>query len=467
MDLLPISKIRDEDVPIFGANIINLARLSRAGLPVAEGVAVAAPEFKFRTILKHFNLKDREIFESSLTIIIQEVMKIPCPMELDQSIWKSLLEFWLSEIKTRIWREGLGDQTWNLTSQCVFFTKKINGSGRALAQNVEMESGKISQSLENQIKQAVKKADQLLFLPQVYQFIIEKNKFYLIKLTPHTPDPIKKEDDWLMDPVEKPKLKSSVRVFLDLSEGFELVENINGILIRAEELSGLSEIDKFEQLVFRLVEAGSTGPELQVIMKLSDLVESRDGVRGSLRLLHQKSLLKGEVEAFLFARRKKNLLNLSLAIPFTRSVNEFLEIKRELASLGVSRKGSLKLWLELCVPENILNLDEYVESGLDGVIINLDELSSFLGGFDHQTPESIFYKKQIKALIKLLEDGLKLLNKSKVPFLVSGELSLHDEVLHFLIDKGVYGIIANQTLANSLDQHLRFMETRVVRAKLV
>lgn len=216
----------------------------------------------------------------------------------------------------------------------------------------------------------------------------------------------------------------------------------------------------------QIVEAATSLGENPLIFKLPDLIDSFGGVRGTLRLIHDQKLLKQEVEAFLFARNKKRLLNTQIAIPFIRSVNEFVQIKRDLASLGVSRKGSLKLWLELALPENLLNLEEYLLIGVDGVILNLDELAAWIGGFDPSVADSVFYKRQIKALIKLLENCLKVLHKSKVATLASGSLTLHDEVISFLIDKGIWAIEVDFSEVSSIHDYIDFHQRRNFRAKL-
>lgn len=243
---------------------------------------------------------------------------------------------------------------------------------------------------------------------------------------------------------------------------------VDGIFISGEKITdnALKPEERFEQKVFKLVEAAESYPNLSVVYKLSDLVEKRNGVRGSLRLLHQQSLLKEDVEVVKFARNKKNLLNVVLAVPFTRSLHEFLKIKRDLASLGIARKGSLKLWFEVCVPENIINIEDYLTAGLDGVIINLDELASLLGGFDPGEPESVFYKAEVSALVKFISDALKILQKAKIPTLVCGSLSLHDEILEMLFERGVTGIIADFVAASSLNEHLSFVEKRLIRRRL-
>jgi phosphoenolpyruvate synthase/pyruvate phosphate dikinase len=133
--------------------------------------------------------------------------------------------------------------------------------------------------------------------------------------------------------------------------------------------------------------------------------------------------------------------------------------------LGITRQGNLKLWVELSVPENFLNLEEYLEKGFDGVLINLDELTTRIGGFNPKSEEGIFYRKQVKAVLKLLEPALKLLHKEKILTVVTGELAIHDDVLDFLVEKGAYGISVDSTNFLSIHERLRLIEKRVIKLR--
>jgi len=126
------------------------------------------------------------------------------------------------------------------------------------------------------------------------------------------------------------------------------------------------------------------------------------------------------------------------------------------------RKNSLQLWLEAAVPENILNLEDYLVAGLDGVVLNLDELISHINGFDGNTGELMFYKNEVKGLISFLEDSLKILHKSKVPFIAYGSLSLYPQVLDFLVEKGAYGLVVEKYEAPSVHQLLNQTEKKLI-----
>jgi len=288
--------------------------------------------------------------------------------------------------------------------------------------------------------------------------LVDKDRVFIVKVVPFTQSlPVSKEKDITIPKVEQKKLvRKTVKLVLDLSTGFVVHHDADGVIIEGERSGDV------EETIFRLAESALTFQGKPVIYKLPDIVDNE--IRGTLRLIHQQSLLKKTVEPLLITRQKKNLLNIELAIPMVRSKDEFLQIKRDLAALGVNRKGTLKFWLEMSVPENLINLNDYLEGGLDGVIINLDLMQKNLGGY--KVIEGRFYKNQVKSLVKFLKVSLKELHKARIPVLVKGKLVVHHEVLDFLIEEGVWGVVVNTALeVDNLPELLHWTEKRIVLKK--
>lgn len=500
IEVLPIKVLTQEDTLIFGSLNVALGKLSRAGLPVASGIVVTPPNLKLKTILEHHDFGSREVFEQNLTLVKKEINAIAVPeilkkeagkhnhflvnqklIKSTKDLWLLLLSIWIDQIKVRLWKDGFYKGiTEGLEPQIVIFVKKVEALGNAYFDPIQddtvinVKQGKLHPNDLRKLDQVVKEANKKLFIPHEYEWIVDDG----IKLTgikPFTqshiyPDvsiqhtqyvPLRGNGVYKEEKVDK--VKSAVKVFLDLSTGLVVEREVDGVYIASEKIFDLNKPrDSFEDLVFKLVESATTFPDLPVLFKLADKSEGMGKVRGTLRLLHQKSLFDPMVDALDFIRHKRGLTNVHIVIPFVRGVNEFLQIKRELAVKKLSRKNSLELWMEVAVPENIINLEDYLVAGLDGVILNLDELVSFMNGFDNTQEEMTFYKKEVNGLLKFLEDSLKLLHKSKIPFIAAGTLSLYPQVLEFLVEKGVYGIVAERYEAPSAKDLLHQTEKRVI-----
>ncbi len=488
IEVLPIKVLTDEDVPIFGKLNVLLGKLSRSSIEVASGIVVTVPNLKLKTTLEHYNFTDKEVFEQSLTLVTKEIEAIPIPYILKKElqkhnqflvngviiksplfVWKMLLKsIWLESIKKRLWEKGFYPGiTESLDPQAVFFLQKPEAMGSAYFDTFQDEivvKTKLGKIKENEIKlldEIIKTSNKKLFFPHEYEWVKDKG-LKIVGIKPYTPMPLNSltYPEVLKQPSQDKK--STIKVFLNYTTGV-LSGDLDGVFIPSEKLFDLNKPrESFDDLVYKLLSAASAYPFSPVLFKLADKSEGMGKVRGSLRLLHQQNLFNPLIEALDFVRHKKGFNNVHIVIPFVRGVNEFLQIKRELAVKKLARKASLKYFLEVAVPENIINLEDYLSLGVDGVVLNLDELISHLNGFDSNNEELLFYKNEANGLIKFLEDSIKLLHKTKIPFIAYGSLSLYPQVLEYLVEKGVTGIVVEKYEQPSAHELLQQVEKRII-----
>lgn len=488
IEILPVRILTDEDGQLFGNLAVSLGKLQRAGLPVAASIVVTAPNLKLKTVLEHYDFGTKEIFEQSLTLVKKELKAIPIPVILIKelgkhrrflingkvlksvkTLWQQLLDNWIEDVKSRLWKDGFYKGiTENLDSQIVIFVKKLEALGSGyfdfLQDDTEIivTTGTLHPNDLKKLDELIRQANKKLFIPHQYEWIVDSG-VKLVGLKQYTPPNVILEKAPSSITTGEKQSKSAVKVFLDLSKSIASAENVDGVYIASEKIFDLNKPNEsFEDLVFQLVEAATSFPVAPILFKLADKSEGMGKVRGSLRLLHQKTLFDPLVEALDFARHKKGLTNVHIVIPYVRGVSEFLKIKRELAVKKLSRKHSLQFWLEVAVPENVVNLEEYLVTGLDGVVLNLDELIAYLNGFDSTQADLMFYKNEVSGLLKFIEDRLKLLHKSKIPFIAYGSLSLNPKVLEFLMEKGVYGIVVERYETPSIKDLLHQVEKRMI-----
>src|SRR5438128_3648410 len=104
--ILPLRLITEVDQPIFGSNIYNLAKLCADDqFNIPEAIAISPPEFILKVVLKHFEYQDKDRFEESLTLIKQEILKIPILPELEVEL-KDQSHFFLqgqTKVKKDLW----------------------------------------------------------------------------------------------------------------------------------------------------------------------------------------------------------------------------------------------------------------------------------------------------------------------------------------------------------------------------
>lgn len=498
IEVLPIKALHDEDGPIFGRLNVLLSKLASLDLAVAGGIVVTPPNLKLKTTLEQYNFSTYEVIEQSLVLVKKDLEKIPVPDILIQEIgehgnflvgaetvkganqlWTLLISNWIEDLKALIWRRGFAPGiTENLESQVVIFTKNLVAFGKTGIDNdgevtISILQGKLEAGQLKELDELVERADKKLIIPYEFSWILD-SAIKLSGIRPYTPpNAIPTEvgrsrsiesgvrDSSAQRLARNDELKSAVKLFLDLSVGEVPQTDFEGSYLIGEKLYDLNKPgESFDNLVLKLAEVGSL--DKPVLLKLADKSEGMGKVRGTLRLLHQKSLLDSFTEAINFVRENRTLFNIHMVLPFVRGISEFNALKRELALKKLTRGNLVQIWMEVAVPENIINLEEYIVAGLDGLVFNLDELLSHLSGFDLNEQELLFYKKDAKALLNFLGDGFKLAHKLKVPVVAYGSVILYPEVLEFMVENGVYGVVVERYEADAGKSLLQKMEKKLI-----
>src|SRR5438105_4051144 len=115
MESVPLRSVSNEDSLIFGKFAVILGGLARMGFPIAPGIVVTPPRLNLQTILQHYDLENKEVFEQSLTLVKKDLAQIPIPDEFEREIrehkqflvgqevikskkelWLHLLDLWIS-----------------------------------------------------------------------------------------------------------------------------------------------------------------------------------------------------------------------------------------------------------------------------------------------------------------------------------------------------------------------------------
>lgn len=494
INLLPIKVLHDIDMPIFGSLNVALARLSRDDLPVAEGVIITPPDIKILSTLFYLDFGQKELFSQNLEIVKKQFQTLPLPellvsetkgrkqfflkgkvVQTTAALWKELLTIWLSEIEQSLWMNGFNTnpEKW-MSVQVVSFVNNVQAIGTAIFNQeihdsqIKIEFGNLHPKYIKLIDELIQKANKKLFIPHEYQWVLD-TEVKIVGIKPYTPI---LKDDVAHNPqaVKQDRIKifrqSATKVYYNYVNESAVLQELDGIYIAAEKMININQLkDSVEELILKIAQMADKFPDTPILLKLPDLHEQRYGIRGSIRLINQASLLTGIADALLFLRNKKGFKNIYITIPYVRNSEEFNQMKRELSARKLIRTHSLQMWLEISVPENLINLREYLVSGLDGVVINIDDLSACLGGYDQSIDEMSLYRKQTKMVIKFLADNLSLLYENKVKILVIGELTFYPEVLEFLIATGVFGIIAPKYEMFSLKDLLYSVEEKLIKKR--
>jgi pyruvate,water dikinase len=97
------------------------------------------------------------------------------------------------------------------------------------------------------------------------------------------------------------------------------------------------------------------------------------GYRGTSRYITDVDTFKLELEAIKKVR--KQYKNLWVMIPFVRTVNELAQTLKIMEAEGLKRSEDLKIWMMVEVPSNIILLEKFIATGIDGISIGSNDLT--------------------------------------------------------------------------------------------
>lgn len=186
------------------------------------------------------------------------------------------------------------------------------------------------------------------------------------------------------------------------------------------------------------------------------------GYRGAYRLIHNPRLFSMELHAVKFARH--NINNIWLSIPFIRTLKELDEVKRLMTAAGLHRTPTLKLWMQVSTPANLISLDSYIMAGIDGITIDLDNVISLLLGVDKQNSEVLKeFNPHDPAVLWILEQAIKICHQHHTPISVAGKTTSQYPAL---IEKLVHWGVTSISVEPNAIHNVRIQITEAERARI-
>jgi hypothetical protein len=466
MLILPLRFVRTEDKHLVGANLFNLARLSHFDFPVIESVIVIPPSEEFKKIIEKFKRLNTKLTDN-LNNIKQAVSGIKIPDSLENFsviqfsdsekavkvntglLWSNLLGKWSYELISKLERNE--KDLYKFTPQLVIFSANFTAYGRGYFDEdrdhvvIKVDKGNLDFSKSQEIENLIILGNKKLMLPQVYYWVIEEGKIKLIKLSPFTQS-LPERDEEIGNTVEvKPKVrvvKTATKIFLDYKDGVLSDLNCDGVLLRIEK----------------------TSPDA-IDLKLNKVLNFQK----NLKVIFYPDYPRGEgkdldfAKSFLFFRNKKKI-DASVVLPSTDSVDSFLKMKTDFASLGIYSKGTLKIWKEFKTAADFLLMDQYIDAGFDGAVLNLDWIGKMVTGVEPEEIKSspkLDWLKSMELFMKEL-NFLKLTKQNK-QVLLAGILAENEELLGYFIKSGVWGAAFKQNVLNAFREHIGFLESLTMK----
>ena len=172
------------------------------------------------------------------------------------------------------------------------------------------------------------------------------------------------------------------------------------------------------------------------------------GYRGALRYISDPEEFSLELE-MIKEVHSRGFHNLYLMIPFVRKVWELIEIKKILTRTGILRLPNFKLWIMVETPGVALELEKFIEVGIDGVSIGTNDLTMLTLGVDRDNEKTaVLYDERSEAVLKLLERIIKVAKEKGITSSICGQAaSDYPTVVERLIKVGITSLSVNPDVA--------------------
>ena len=183
------------------------------------------------------------------------------------------------------------------------------------------------------------------------------------------------------------------------------------------------------------------------------------GFRGALRYLNQPDWFKYELSLITKVNSKIDK-PISLMLPFVRNSFELKQLYLLIEESLDSPIYQPPIWLQLTTPENLFNIEEYLNVPLTGVSVNLKNIHALLYGVDPGFSDvynqySLNYQLLIPSLKNLVEKITKHNEAIKINFILP---YFSQELLELAVGLGIEGVVVRPELALKTKQFIIELE---------
>jgi pyruvate,water dikinase len=191
------------------------------------------------------------------------------------------------------------------------------------------------------------------------------------------------------------------------------------------------------------------------------------GYRGAFRYVHDPEVFKLELKAIRKIREKMGYTNLNLMIPFVRTVKEFVDVKKIIFSEGLRRSHSFKIYMMVEVPSNVVLIEEFIKTGLDGVSIGSNDLTMLMLGIDRDNEEvATEFDERNPAVLWAIEKVIKVCHENSVQVSICGQApSVYPALVETLVKWGIDSISVSPDAVSETRRIVYLSEEKIVKRK--
>jgi len=189
------------------------------------------------------------------------------------------------------------------------------------------------------------------------------------------------------------------------------------------------------------------------------------GFRGAIRYVVDNEVFKMELEAVKKVRNQMGFRNLWLMIPFVRTTQELIDVKKIITDMGLIRSPSFKLFMMVEIPSNVIMLDSFIDVGIDGVSIGSNDLTMLTLGLDRDNGEvAKYFNEMDEAVLWSLKKIVTTCKKRNILCSICGQApSNHPDLVEKLVKWGINSISVSPDVIDHTRQIIAWAESRALK----
>jgi len=186
------------------------------------------------------------------------------------------------------------------------------------------------------------------------------------------------------------------------------------------------------------------------------------GFRGAARYIANPDVFNLELMAIKKVREKYK--NLWMMIPFIRSPQELIKVRRMIAGEGLFESTTFKMLMMVELPVNVIRLEEFIRVGIDGVSIGSNDLTMLMLGTDRDNSEVAgAFDERSSVMEWALKRVIKTCNKHGITSSICGQApSSYDDLVQNLVNWGITSISVNPDAIERVRKVVSEAEKKVI-----
>lgn len=193
------------------------------------------------------------------------------------------------------------------------------------------------------------------------------------------------------------------------------------------------------------------------------------GYRGASRYITEPDEFALEIEAIKAVRDGMDLKNLHVMIPFVRTVDEFLKVRDLMHENGLRQSSDFKLWIMVEVPSTVIELERYLEEGVDGVSIGSNDLTQLTLGIDRDSAKlASEFDERYPAVLSSILQVVRTCRKHHVTCSICGQApSTYPEITEAMVRAGTTSVSVAPDVALSTRKLIASVEKKIMLAQAI